>query len=109
MHSTATLLAILMLGGNPPSSPQQSAGGDSVRVHYRLLTMKGLDWRGPVHGQLAPAARQGTSTVWTAPGDVVSRPDGTYLMAGRGRDGRLWVTSGGPTDFSSRPLYVVVR
>lgn len=50
-----------------------------------------------------------TSAIWAGSGDVVSRPDGSYLLAGRGRDGRLWITDGGPSGYASRPLYVVVR
>ena len=37
-----------------------------------------------------------TTVGWTSSGDVVSRPDGSFLMAGRGTDGALWVTDGGP-------------
>ena len=50
-----------------------------------------------------------TTTIWTSAGDVVSRPDGSFLMAGRGTDGALWVTDGGPTSFASVSLGGVVN
>ncbi|MGG5258173.1 PQQ-dependent sugar dehydrogenase [Phycicoccus avicenniae] len=50
-----------------------------------------------------------TDVTWSSSGDIVSRPDGSYLMAGRGRDGALWVTSGGPSSYASRSLGGVVR
>lgn len=50
-----------------------------------------------------------TTSVWTSSGDLASRPDGSYLMVGRGNDGALWLTDGGPSSFQSRSLGGVVR
>lgn len=50
-----------------------------------------------------------TPAVWTSSGDVVSRPDGSFLMTGRGSDGALWLTNGGPSSYASRSLGGVVR
>ena len=50
-----------------------------------------------------------TTAAWTSSGDLVSRPDGSFLMAGRGGDGALWVTDGGPSSYASRSLGGVVR
>jgi hypothetical protein len=50
-----------------------------------------------------------TTAVWTSAGDIVSRPDGSFLMAGRGSDGALWVTRGGPGSYGSVSLGGVVR
>jgi len=50
-----------------------------------------------------------TTTVWTSAGDIVSRPDASFLMAGRGTDGALWITDGGPSSYASRSLGGVVR
>jgi glucose/arabinose dehydrogenase len=49
-----------------------------------------------------------TTAVWSSAGDLVSRPDGSFLMAGRGSDGKLWVTRGGPSKYSSIALGGVV-
>ena len=49
-----------------------------------------------------------TTAVWSSAGDLVSRPDGSFLMAGRGSDGKLWVTRGGPSSYSSIALGGVV-
>jgi len=45
---------------------------------------------------------------WTSAGDLVARSDGSYLLAGRGGDGALWVTLGGPSSFRSLRLGGVV-
>ena len=50
-----------------------------------------------------------TTVQWTSSGDIVSRPDGSFLMAGRGVDGALWVTDGGPGSYANRSLGGVVR
>ena len=50
-----------------------------------------------------------TTAVWTSSGDLVSRPDGSFLMAARGSDGALWLTDGGPSSFQTRSLGGVVR
>lgn len=49
-----------------------------------------------------------TTTVWTSAGDIVTRPDASFLMAGRGTDGALWVTRGGPSSYASISLGGVV-
>jgi hypothetical protein len=46
---------------------------------------------------------------WTSAGDISSRPDGSFLMVGRGGDGAVWVTDGGPRSFQTRSLGGVVR
>ena len=50
-----------------------------------------------------------TTAVWTSAGDLVSRADGTFIMAGRGGDGALWITHGGPGSYANRSLGGVVR
>jgi len=47
--------------------------------------------------------------VWSSAGDLVSRADGTFIMAGRGGDGALWITHGGPSGYQNRSLGGVVR
>jgi hypothetical protein len=49
------------------------------------------------------------SAIWTSSGDIVSRADGSFLMAGRGGDGALWVTHGGPGGYGNVRLGGVVR
>lgn len=46
---------------------------------------------------------------WTSAGDIVSRADGSFLMAARSTDGALWLTDGGPRSFRNRSLGGVVR
>jgi glucose/arabinose dehydrogenase len=46
---------------------------------------------------------------WTSAGDIASRPDGSFLMVGRGGDGAVWVTSGGPTSYATRSLGGLAR
>lgn len=50
-----------------------------------------------------------TPSRWTSAGDIVSRPDGSYLLAGRSLSGALSVTSGGPSGYGSRWLGGTVR
>ena len=50
-----------------------------------------------------------TTAVWSSAGDLVSRADGTFIMAGRGGDGALWITHGGPSGYQNRSLGGVVR
>ncbi|WP_392544367.1 PQQ-dependent sugar dehydrogenase [Oryzobacter telluris] len=50
-----------------------------------------------------------TTMRWTSAGDIVTRADGSYLLAGRGTDGALWVTDGGPGGYGNRSLGGVVR
>lgn len=49
-----------------------------------------------------------TPARWTSSGDLVARSDGSYLLAGRGGDGALWVTFGGPSSFRNLRLGGVV-
>ena len=50
-----------------------------------------------------------TTVQWTSSGDLVSRPDGSFLMVGRGNDGALWLSHGGPTSYRTVSLGGVVR
>ncbi len=72
----------------------------------RLAVGTGSDGRAVVQrGSLVVA----TTAAWTSAGDLVSRPDGSFLMAGRGGDGVLWVTHGGPSSYRNVRLGDVVR
>jgi hypothetical protein len=80
--------------------------GDTWPGVARLSVASASDGRAVVQrGSLVVA----TTAVWTSAGDIVSRADGSYLMAGRGGDGALWVTRGGPSNFSNVALGGVVR
>ena len=80
--------------------------GDTWPGVARLSVGSASDGRAVVQrGSLVVA----TTAVWTSAGDLVSRPDGSYLIAGRGTDGALWVTRGGPTSYSSTSLGGTVR
>ncbi len=80
--------------------------GDTWPGDARLSVAAASDGRAVVQrGTLAVA----TTAVWTSAGDIVSRADGSFLMAGRGSDGGLWVTRGGPSSYSSVSLGGVVR
>ncbi len=46
---------------------------------------------------------------YTSAPDIVTRADGSYLLAGRGAEGELWVTAGGPSSYANRFLGGVVR
>ena len=46
---------------------------------------------------------------WTSSGDLVSRADGSFLIAGRGNDGALWLSYGGPSSYRTVSLGGVVR
>jgi glucose/arabinose dehydrogenase len=79
--------------------------GDTWPGMARLAVGSASDGRAVVQrGSLVIA----TTAEWTSAGDLVSRADGSYLMAGRGADGALWVTSGGPSSYSNRSLGGVV-
>ncbi len=80
--------------------------GDTWPGDARLSVTAASDGRAVVQrGSLVVA----TTAVWTSAGDLVSRPDGSFLMAGRGSDGGLWVTRGGPTSYSNVGLGGAVR
>ncbi len=80
--------------------------GDTWPGVARLSVSAASDGRAVVQrGSLVVA----TTAVWTSAGDIVSRPDGSFLMAGRGSDGGLWVTRGGPSSYSSVALGGAVR
>ena len=71
--------------------------GDTWPGVARLAVGAASDGRAVVQrGSLVVA----TTAVWTSAGDLVSRPDGSFLMAGRGSDGALWVTDGGPSSYA---------
>lgn len=63
MLVAAGLLAASLVGVEGPKGSE----GPEIIYQVKLLEMKGLEWRGAVHSQLATVSRQGTSTVWTAP------------------------------------------
>ncbi len=95
------------LGGQFTSG--QSASADPAR---KLIVVSGRTTDGATaeravvqRGTLAIA----TTAVWTSAGDIVSRADGSFLIAGRGSDGGLWVNRGGPSSYSSVNLGGVVR
>ena len=88
------------------SSWSDRALGDTWPGRARLAVGAASDGRAVVQrGSLVVA----TTAVWTSAGDIVSRADGSYLMAGRGSDGALWLTSGGPSSYSNRSLGGTVR
>ena len=80
--------------------------GDTWPGVARLAVGSASDGRAVVQrGSLVVA----TTAVWTSAGDLVSRPDGSFIMAGRGGDGALWITHGGPLSYANRALGGVVR
>ena len=80
--------------------------GDTWPGVARLAVGAASDGRAVVQrGSLVVA----TTAVWTSAGDLVSRPDGSFIMAGRGGDGALWITDGGPSSYANRSLGGVVR
>jgi glucose/arabinose dehydrogenase len=92
--------------GDGLSSWSGRALGDTWPGVARLAVGRASDRRAVVQrGSMVVA----TTAAWTSSGDLVSRPDGSFLMAGRGTDGALWVTDGGPSSFASRTLGGVVR
>ena len=79
--------------------------GDTWPGMARLAVGSASDGRAVVQrGSLVVA----TTAEWTSAGDLVSRADGSYLLAGRGADGALWITNGGPSSYSNRSLGGVV-
>jgi glucose/arabinose dehydrogenase len=92
--------------GDGLSSWSDRALGDVWPGVQRLAVGGASDQRAVVQrGGLVVA----TTAVWTSAGDLVSRPDGSFLMAGRGSDGALWLTDGGPGGYGSRSLGGDVR
>ena len=88
------------------SSWSDRALGDTWPGVARLAVGSASDHRAVVQrGSMVVA----TTASWTSSGDLVSRPDGSFLMAGRGGDGALWITDGGPSSYASRSLGGVVR
>ena len=88
------------------SSWSDRALGDTWPGRARLAVGAASDGRAVVQrGSLVVA----TTAVWTSAGDIVSRADGSYLLAGRGSDGALWLTYGGPSSYSNRSLGGTVR
>lgn len=88
------------------SSWSDRALGDTWPGVARLAVGRASDGRAVVQrGALVVAV----TVQWTSSGDIVSRPDGSFLMAGRGVDGALWVTDGGPGSHANRSLGGVVR
>ncbi|MGL5927992.1 MAG: PQQ-dependent sugar dehydrogenase, partial [Dermatophilaceae bacterium] len=82
------------------------AQGDTWPGRARLSVGRGPDGSAVVQrGALFVA----TTAVWTSAGDLVSRSDGSFLLAGRGSDGALWITGGGPSSYSSVSLGGIVR
>lgn len=91
--------------GDGLSGWSDRAIGDTWPGQARLAVGSASDGRAVVQrGSLVVA----TTAVWTSAGDLVSRADGTFLMAGRGGDGALWITHGGPTSHQHRSLGGVV-
>ncbi len=92
--------------GGGMSAWSDRALGDTWPGVSRLAVASASDGRAVVQrGSLVIA----TLATWTSAGDLVSRPDGSYLMVGRGGDGALWLTRGGPSSYSSVSLGGVVR
>ncbi|MGL5851863.1 MAG: PQQ-dependent sugar dehydrogenase, partial [Phycicoccus sp.] len=84
----------------------ERAYGDTWAGRARLAVGRGPDGSAVVQrGALSVA----TTAVWTSAGDLVSRSDGSFLLAGRGSDGALWVTNGGPSSYGSVSLGGIVR
>ena len=92
--------------GDGLSSWSDRALGDAWPGQARLAVGAASDGRAVVQrGSLVVA----TTAVWSSAGDLVSRPDGSFLLAGRGTDGALWLTDGGPGGYGNRSLGGVVR
>lgn len=68
MSMAAGLFALVLLGSDGPPAPP----GAVVTYQIRFLEMRGLDWRGEVHGELTPVARQGGASIWTAPASLAA-------------------------------------
>ncbi|WP_377644719.1 PQQ-dependent sugar dehydrogenase [Oryzobacter terrae] len=88
------------------SSWSDRALGDVWPGRARLAVGLARDGRAVVQRGAAVIA---TTATWTSAGDLVSRADGTYLLVGRGGDGALWLTYGGPSGYRNRSLGGTVR
>ena len=54
-------------------APDPGQGGVPIKYTVRFVEADGVGWREPVLTRLAPVARQGSATVWTAPHAVAER------------------------------------
>ncbi|MBM6402247.1 PQQ-dependent sugar dehydrogenase [Phycicoccus sonneratiae] len=81
--------------------------GDVQPGQQRLAVGVAADGAVVVQRGAVPVA---TPARWTSAGDIVSRPDGSYLLAGRSLSGALSLTyGGGPSGYASRWLGGTVR
>jgi glucose/arabinose dehydrogenase len=104
--SLTSALASWSVRGDGLSSWSDRALGDTWPGRARLAVGAASDGRAVVQrGSLVV----GTTAAWSSAGDLVSRSDGSFLMAGRGTDGALWLTHGGPGRYDNRSLGGVVR
>lgn len=62
MLAITGLLGLTLLGGEPTKSVDSSA---LVKLQVRIVDLKGLGWRGPIHQELKPEGRHGAVSVWT--------------------------------------------
>jgi hypothetical protein len=63
MQMTTGLIALALLGAEGAGPPP---AGEHITTEVRILTMRGLDWRAPVHAGLNIVSHRDGTTVWTA-------------------------------------------
>lgn len=76
-------LAVVLAGLGGPNPPK--AEGAQLTYTFKMVDIRGLDWRAARSQGLRPAASRGGVTVWTAPRDFLrSLPEGTVkeIIAG---------------------------
>jgi hypothetical protein len=66
------LFLALLAASLPGADAPQPSGGSMITYQYQILEMRGLEWRAALYPQLQPVAHQGSATIWTAPGCVVT-------------------------------------
>ncbi|GAB3885240.1 PQQ-dependent sugar dehydrogenase [Terrabacter terrigena] len=92
--------------GDGLSAWSSRAMGDTTGGQARIAVATGPDRQAVVQ---RGALQIGVTTMYTSATDVVSRPNGTFVMFGRGSDGTLCYYDGRPGGYVNRSLGGVVR
>jgi glucose/arabinose dehydrogenase len=92
--------------GDGMSGWSSRAMADTTGGQARIAVATGPDRQAVVQRN---ALQIGITTTYTSATDVVSRPNGTFVMFGRGYDGTLCYYDGRPGGFVNRSLGGVVR
>ena len=97
------LIAIALVGA--AGEPKANREDGQIRYTVRFLETEGMGWREAVFTRLTPVTRQGSATVWTAPGNVKPR----LLKQALNKPGTRLVETPAIAAWSGAPVHFSIR